>query len=516
MISSRAALASLSGARISSVEVLTDGPSLPGLAHYGSVLHPVTRTATIRRQLLFAAGDTIDTLLVGETLRRLRRLRLYSDAVVMARQCDGTGDAALTIRTRDAWSLRPTARLRASNQLSLGIEEKNLFGSGRSLSLTHEMTTRGSGAAVSLNDPWLFGSDVAGSIRVATLGGAHTLRAGLRNHEYSVFDRWRLEGNLARHSYGDTNVAERTQHTVAAMAMVARRVGSAPHVVTLLAVGVEFDSAAAVSAAPSRRLAATPDGPRVRSYLGVDLGLQRRTAVFDTVGWVAPGRGFLDVPLGWESDAIVGGGWERVAHTPAMRLDGWMGRIWLPRRGALLMLDGWASGYLGRGVDRNQIVRASVSWFAEARGGMWGGRASAERLAELDPDLRGLSLMPKADYTTPVLGVYAPRGGRSVAASAERNFHLLRAGASSMLDLGGFLAGSYRWDVRDVAGERLKAGVVGTRLRLLSANGAVSSVRVDLGYPVVRSAALPNHGFLVLTVGSLFDVSRQRDGRRVF
>jgi hypothetical protein len=511
VVESRAALAQLSGVRIGSVQVVTDGPDLPGPAHRFGVLHAVSHEGTIRRQLLFAAGDTVDTLLVGETLRRLRRLRLYSDVVVIARRCDPSGDAVLTVRTRDAWTLRPTARLRSSTSLSLGMEEKNVFGSGRSVAVTHEMSTRGRGAAFTLTDPWLLGSDVAGNVRIANLAGAHTLRAGLRNHEYSVFDRWRAEGNFASLSFGDTNVTERALHTLSAMALFGGRIGSAPQAVTLLLAGAEFDSAASIVAS-----SVTAGAPHTRSFLGVDLGVMRRTAVFDTASWIVPGRGFLDVPLGWEGEAVIGGGYERVVGTPTMKLDSWLGRAWLPRRGSVLMLDGWASGYLGKGVSRNQIVRASAGFYSEAPRGIWGARLSAEQMWEVDPDRRGLSPMPLADYTAPVLRTYVVRGARTLAGSVEQNVHLFKVGAASVFDAGAFLAGSYRWSVQDVAGRNIGAGVVGTRLRLLSANGAVSSVRIDVGYPVLRSDMVERRGFLVLTVGTLFDVSRQRDGRRVF
>jgi hypothetical protein len=106
------------------------------------------------------------------------------------------------------------------------------------------------------------------------------------------------------------------------------------------------------------------------------------------------------------------------------------------------------------------------------------------------------------------------RGGESVSGSLERAFHVFQAGAASVVDAGAFVAGSYRWQVAGVSDGALRAGVAGARFRLLSANGAVSSVRVDVGYPVVLSDALPRKPFAVLTIGTLFDVSRQRDGRR--
>lgn len=517
LVESRASLAALSGVRITSIEVVSEGPWLPKQVQAAAALHPVSRDETIRRQLLFAPGDTVDTLLVGETMRRLRRQRLFSDAVIRARQCDASGGAALVVHTRDSWTLRPTARLRASSTLSFGIEEKNFLGSHRTISVTSELSKHGTGGALSLSDPWLFGSNLSGNVRLAKLGSARAFRAGLRNHEYSVFDRWRAEASVSRISFGDTNVtSERALHSVAAMALAGRRIGSASNVVTLLVAGVEFDSAASVS--ESRRLAADapPGTAHVRSFLGVDLGVIRRTAQWDTASWVVPGRGFLDIPVGWEADGVVAGGYERDAHKPAMKIDAWLGRVWIPKRGRILMFDVWASGYAGRMVDANHIARLSGAWYEEGARGLWGARLTAERLLEVDPDLRALSLMPRADYSAPAVRPYAARGGRTIAASLERSVRLFQASAASVVEAGGFLAGSYRWQVADVPGERLRAGVVGTRLRLLSANGAVRSVRVDVGYPVVLSEVLPRRPFAVLTVGTLFDVSRQRDGRRLF
>lgn len=514
VVESRSSLAALAGARISRLEVVSDGPTLIGPARAFGAMHPVSRESVIRRQLLFAAGDTVDTLRVGETMRRLRAQHLFADAVIVATRCDAAGGVGLSIHTRDTWSLRPTARMRSASQLSLGVEERNFLGTGRSIALTREMTLRGNGAAVALSDPFILGSSLAGNMRVANLAGTHTLRLGLRRHEYSLFDRWRAEANLARLSYGDTVVADKSLHTVSAMTMVGRRVGSSEAAVFMALAGVEFDSASSISV--SRRRNVLPGAPHVRSFLGVDVGLQRRTAQFDSASWIVPGRGFLDVPIGWEGEGIVAVGHERAAGGAAFKYDGWLGHVWMPRRGQLLMMDGWASAYLGRGVDRNQISRASLSYYSKAARGMWGLRVTAEQLSELDPDRRGLSLMPLADYTAPVLRYLVTRGGQSIAASVDRDLRVARVGSASVLNVGGFLAGSYRWKVEDVAGRDLKAGVVGARLRILSANGTVSSVRLDVGYPVIRSAALSSRPFVVLTYGTLFDASRQRDGRRAY
>lgn len=510
---SRAALAPLSGVRIASVVIERDSPRLPWGLDALTVLHNVSRESTIRRQLLFAPGDSVDTLLVGETMRRLRRERLYSDVVLLARRCDPSGAVDLVLRTRDSWTLRPTARFRTPSTISLGVEERNLFGTGRTVALTSETSTRGRGAAVALSDPFFLGRDVTASLRLANLSGNHTARVGIRNHEFSVFDTWRAEAAVSRFSFGDTASVERLLHSLTGALLLGRRVGPAATHVTLLLAGAEFDSAASMSA--SRQVQGVVL-PHVRSFLGADVGLMLRTVVFDTVSWIAPGRGFLDVPLGWEGELVLAPGYERALRVPALKSDAWVGRVWLPGRDNIVMLDAWASGFAGRGVDANHIARVSSAWYGKAPAGMWGVRVTAERLFQVDPDLRALSLMPHADYTAPVVRPYTTHGGRALAASVERAVRLMPVGAASVLHAGAFLAASSRWEVSDLPGERLHAEVVGARFRILSANGTISSVRLDVGYPVAGSPVLHRRGFAVLTFGSLFDVGRQRDGRRHF
>jgi hypothetical protein len=328
-----------------------------------------------------------------------------------------------------------------------------------------------------------------------------------------VFDRWRAEASVARVAFVDTGAADRALHALRVGALVGRRVGSGGTAVTTLLAGAEFDSAVAVLA-PIGAASVRPSVIRARGFVGADVGVLHRTARYDTASWVVPGRGFLDIPLGWETDVVVGGGYERVVRTPAMKMDAWLGRVWVPSRGRILMLDGWASGYAGHDVAPNHIARLSAGWYEAAPRGLWGVRVTAERLLDVDPDLRALSLTQIADFAAPALRPFAVPGGASVSGSLERAVHLFAVTSSSVLDAGGFVAASRRWQVEDVPGGSLYAGVVGARVRVLSANGAVSSVRIDVGYPVVGSEMLPKRVFTMLTIGTLFDVSRQRDGRR--
>src|SRR5262249_58535708 len=151
--------------------------------------------------------------------------------------------------------------------------------------------------------------------------------------------------------------------------------------------GMELDSGSVMA----MRGADTMPSFHSRRFTGIDLGLSRRAAAFDTVSWFVPSRGFLDTPLGFEEDVVIAPGRDRGQRALATRYDLWVGRIWIPTRGTIVATDVWTSGYLGD-VRDNHVDRVGVSEYHEARGGFVGSRLMFEQLLELDPDLRGVTL----------------------------------------------------------------------------------------------------------------------------
>src|SRR6202049_395268 len=77
--SSGVTLGLLWGHLIDSVAVITSTPNLGRRGRAIAKMHVRTRPEIIRRELLFAAGDTVDTLRVAESLRRLRKLQFLED-----------------------------------------------------------------------------------------------------------------------------------------------------------------------------------------------------------------------------------------------------------------------------------------------------------------------------------------------------------------------------------------------------------------------------------------------------
>jgi hypothetical protein len=248
--------------------------------------------------------------------------------------------------------------------------------------------------------------------------------------------------------------------------------------------------------------------------MGVDLGLLHRAADFDTVSWFVPNRGFLDTPLGFEEDVLVAPGTDRGQHAFAARYDAWAGRVWIPARGHIITTDAWTSGYLGH-VRNNHIDRLAISEYHEGRRGFWGGRLMFEQLLEVDPDLRGVALASIAtDPTFSAVPALFRGANRAAFLSFERAVHVAPFGRASMIDAGAFGAASLRWDAPNTTTQSFGIASVGLRLRVISTNGLVNSTRIDLSYPALTNSRIRRRPLLSISLGPLFDVARQRDGRR--
>jgi len=102
-----------------------------------NTIHIVTRESTIASQLLFRPGDRYDANLVKETERVLRSNDYLREArIVPVAYHDGTVD--LEVITEDTWTLKPQIKFGRSggkNSSGIGVEEKNIFGTGGHLAL---------------------------------------------------------------------------------------------------------------------------------------------------------------------------------------------------------------------------------------------------------------------------------------------------------------------------------------------------------------------------------------------
>ena len=500
------------GKIIRQISVRSEGTgALPVVGSWLRLLRRTTTANVIRRQLHYEAGQPADAELMAESLRRLRRQRLYADVSMTVTQCAGHDSIDVAIDTRDAWTLTPVLRVVPPAMLSVGFDDRNLMGTARALSVTDDHTRLGHGGSFALTDPWLLGSDVVGAIRVSSIAGNLTQRASIRHRELSVADPWRFEVIFNRQRFGGLGDSVSTRRALFGSALVGRIVGGTARAVTVPYLGVELDSAEFSMLGRADLFNRT----RARAFAAVEFGVSRRAASFDTASWIVPNRGFLDVPLGFEGDILFAPGRDRGQDALAARYDAWIGRMWMPARGHLIAVDAWTSGFLGN-VREDHISRLSVVASGEARRGFWSGRLLVEQLLQVDRDRR---LLSQATIGNDPTFSAVPRryrfANRTAATSFERAIHIRPLGRASILDGSVFAAGSVRWDTPvPTTSARFAVGMVGARLRVLSANGRIASTRLDIALPVAANNRIPHSPLLSVSVSPLFDGTRMRDGRR--
>ncbi len=138
-------------------DVFSPADAAKAFVPYGlaNALHAVTRERYIRRELLLAPGDPLDEALLAEAERRLRATQLFRHVAVRA---EGT---KVIVETGDNWTLIPRVAFSSKGgtvTYQFGLEEGNLFGSGRSLGFRYDKGTERISRSLTWLEPQLFGS----------------------------------------------------------------------------------------------------------------------------------------------------------------------------------------------------------------------------------------------------------------------------------------------------------------------------------------------------------------------
>ena len=242
--------------------------------------------------------------------------------------------------------------------------------------------------------------------------------ATLRLREESVLAPWGAELGGIVSAYEPGLVGSDAFERASGHLLVRRRLFDTRASVTSLLTGVETERAELT--AGTNALIAGPTRAN-RNFLGLSIGAARSSVAYDTLTWMLPNKGIVDVPLSFETEAVVGLGREFVRDVPMMHVDLWAGKAWLPSRRSLAVADLWALGYASSGQFDAATLRASLGYFRAAARGFWATRLTAERLVNPDPDVRSFVTI---DPTTPLL----PDGERlaqsAVGFSVERDVTL--------------------------------------------------------------------------------------------
>jgi hypothetical protein len=146
--------------RVESLDVFSPEEAQKGWVYRAAnALHIETRVSVIRNFILFKEGDPYDPDRLAETERNLRGLPFIRSASVVAHPPkDGLVD--VDVRTQDAWTTQPGISFGKKGGVttySFSLEEKDLLGLGRQVSLRYGQDVQRIIRSIQYKDPCLFG-----------------------------------------------------------------------------------------------------------------------------------------------------------------------------------------------------------------------------------------------------------------------------------------------------------------------------------------------------------------------
>ncbi|HSC65243.1 MAG TPA: hypothetical protein VLD35_16495 [Caldimonas sp.] len=460
-------------------------------------IHIVTRESTVAAQLLFRSGDRYDARLLKESERVLRTREYLREArIVPVSYHDGVVD--VEVITVDTWTLKPEisfGRQGGKNSSGIGVEERNLFGTGGRLALKAKSDVDRTSHLLEYGDSAFLGSrwQVGAQLADNSDGYAQVLDVQL---PFYALDSRSSGGIHLRNEkridsiYDSGSIVEQFQtHEREATAFVGWSAGLSGGWTTRWTSGLTFDERRAdalVSDNPAARL--PQDRRLVYPWIGVEVVEDdfRETRNQDQIGRTE------DLALGWRSKIRLGVATRALgSDEQAIVFDASAAKGIQQTPAHTLLWNAWANGRLATGglVDSVFGTAGRYYWRQSPRLTMFVG-ASVERGVGLDVDkqlmlggdngLRGYPLR------------YRTGQGRWLLTVEERAFtdwypfRLLNVGGAVFYDVGATWGESQVPVSPPPASPPAKVlNDVGFGLRLGNSRSALGSVvHVDLAFPL--------------------------------
>ncbi|MCM2303589.1 MAG: BamA/TamA family outer membrane protein [Elusimicrobia bacterium] len=175
--------------------------------------HIRTRDHVVERELLFAAGERYDPLLIEETERNLRALPFIRRAEVIA-VVNKKGAVDVTVRTFDAWTLEVVAGFKRAGGVTNvkgGFAENNILGQGKAASAVYSRDGDSVSRAFSYKDrQFMRRQRLQLALAAASAPGSRNYSIGVDRPFYASIARTAYGGGF---TYGESRLAELTRRT---------------------------------------------------------------------------------------------------------------------------------------------------------------------------------------------------------------------------------------------------------------------------------------------------------------
>lgn len=179
-------------------------------------LHIKTQDQVIAKTLLLKTGAPFNFAWLAESERLLRARKYLKDAQILIEHiCDK--QVNLRVITTDNWTLAPAlsfGRSGGNNSKSISIEEHNLLGLGKELSLSFKQDEQRNQTKLTYNDPQVLGTryHFLLGLQNSSDGKGHQLSIGLPFYKLAKQTAWGLESTALRQQvsyYLDGEVTEK-------------------------------------------------------------------------------------------------------------------------------------------------------------------------------------------------------------------------------------------------------------------------------------------------------------------
>jgi hypothetical protein len=169
------------------------------LYRWANRVHVRTRPAVVDDILLFETGDDLEVRVLEESARLLRARGFVAEATVRPGSYDeATNTAAIDVWMRDAWSLEPELKLSRSggeNEYAIGLSEENLFGLGKSLTVSRSSDVDRDETFFGYSDPNVMGGRSTLDLVLADTSDGHRVGIAAGRPFYALDSRWSVGGN---------------------------------------------------------------------------------------------------------------------------------------------------------------------------------------------------------------------------------------------------------------------------------------------------------------------------------
>lgn len=475
-------------------------------------LHITTRPEVVRRQLLFAPGDTLSPEAVRETERLLRASTFLYDASIRP-IAEDANNVDLEVVTRDVWTLSGGInyhRAGGTNSTDFDVEDENVFGTGKDITLSRQADVDRITRLVRYRDPSLFGTRGTLEVDLADNSDGNSELFDLERPFYALDTRWAAGINLQHVDqidplYQGGDVIDRfRQHRDFLEAYGGMSPGLFDGATQRFRLGFTYDRNSFLAAPGYSMPSAAANRTLSYPWIGYEYVEDGFVTLHDfdrihrtedlNLGRVVTAR------LGFSSPAF-GADRNRLILLGTLT-DGW---VYGPRQ--ILLLTGSTSGRVGDGGLENAILSGAVRYYLRTVfNGLFVARASADLADRLDFEnqlllggdngLRGYPLRYQAGDRRFLFTVEQRFYGE------REYFHLFHLGAAAFFDAGRawFVEAPPSYLPAEPAALHQLLKDVGVGLRLGSSRSSSGSViHLDLAFPLDRTNSIKAIQYLVTT-----------------